>query len=112
MYLAEYSGKGVCIAVIDSGVHAAHPHVGGVSGGVAIRADGTLDEDFVDRLGHGTAVTAAIREKAPAADIIAIKVFWRDLPVTALWQQVSVLLAIGIVLFAIARKIARRWEYS
>jgi ABC-2 type transport system permease protein len=40
------------------------------------------------------------------------KVFWRDLPVTALWQQVSVLLAIGIVLFAIARRIARRWEYS
>ena len=40
------------------------------------------------------------------------KVFWRDLPVTALWQQVSVLLAIGIVLFAIARRIARRWEYA
>jgi hypothetical protein len=34
------------------------------------------------------------------------------LPVTALWQQVSVLLAIGIVLFAIARRVARRWEYS
>jgi ABC-2 type transport system permease protein len=41
-----------------------------------------------------------------------IKVFWRDLPVTALWQQVSVLLAIGIVLFALARRIARRWEYA
>lgn len=38
------------------------------------------------------------------------KVFWRDLPVQDLWPQVSVLLAIGIVLFAIARKIARRWE--
>jgi ABC-2 type transport system permease protein len=40
------------------------------------------------------------------------KVFWRDLPVTALWPQVSVLLAIGIVLFALARRIARRWEYA
>ena len=40
------------------------------------------------------------------------KVFWRDLPVTALWQQVTVLLAIGIVLFAVARRIARRWEYA
>jgi len=40
------------------------------------------------------------------------KVFWRDLPVSALWQQVSVLLAIGIVLFAIARRVARRWEYA
>lgn len=41
-----------------------------------------------------------------------IKVFWRDMPVSALWQQVSVLLAIGIVLFALARRIARRWEYA
>jgi len=40
------------------------------------------------------------------------KVFWRDQPVTALWPQVSVLLAIGIVLFVIARRIARRWEFA
>jgi ABC-2 type transport system permease protein len=40
------------------------------------------------------------------------KVFWRDLPVTALWPQVSVLLATGIVLFAVARRVARRWEFS
>ena len=40
------------------------------------------------------------------------KVFWRDEPVSHLWPQVSVLLATGVVLFAIARKIARRWEYA
>jgi ABC-2 type transport system permease protein len=40
------------------------------------------------------------------------KVFWRDEPVTHLWPQVSVLLAAGIVLWAIARRLARRWEYS
>jgi ABC-2 type transport system permease protein len=40
------------------------------------------------------------------------KVFWRDLPVSALWQQVSVLLAVAIGLFLIARRIARRWEYA
>ena len=79
MYLAEYTGRGVRIAVIDSGVHAEHPHVRGVAGGVAIREDGTLHEDYVDRLGHGTAVIAAIREKAPHAEILAIKVFWRAL---------------------------------
>jgi len=67
------------VAVIDSGVPATHPHVGGVSGGFAIRDDGTLADDYVDRLGHGTAVTAAIREKAPAAGILAIKVFWSSL---------------------------------
>jgi subtilisin family serine protease len=79
MFLAEFSGKGVRIAVIDSGVHAAHPHVGGVAGGVGIREDGTTTDDYVDRLGHGTAVAAAIREKAPEAEILAIKVFWRTL---------------------------------
>ena len=40
------------------------------------------------------------------------KVFLRDEPVSHLWPQVVVLLAIGVVLFAIARKIAVRWEYA
>ena len=40
------------------------------------------------------------------------KVFWRDEPVSHLWPQVPVLLGTGIVLFAIARRLARRWEYS
>jgi subtilisin family serine protease len=83
MYFAEYTGHGVRIAVIDSGVHAGHPHVGGVGGGFGIGEDGTLTDDFVDRLGHGTAVTAAIREKAPDADILVIKVFWRVLATDA-----------------------------
>jgi subtilisin family serine protease len=65
----------VRIAVIDSGVHAAHPHVKGVAGGIAIKADGRQDTEFVDRLGHGTAVTAVIREKAPGAAIFAVKIF-------------------------------------
>jgi ABC-2 type transport system permease protein len=38
------------------------------------------------------------------------KVFWYDQPVTELWPQVGVLLAIGIVLFVAARRFARRWE--
>ncbi len=40
------------------------------------------------------------------------KVFWRDEPVSHLWPQVLVLLGIGVVLCAIARRLARRWEYS
>lgn len=67
------------IAVIDSGVHAAHPHVNGVAGGVSILPDGSEDDDYVDRLGHGTAVTAVIREKAPNAEIFAVKVFHQSL---------------------------------
>lgn len=73
------TGRGVRIAVIDSGVFATHPHIGGVAGGVAIAPDGTEHGDFVDRLGHGTAVTAAIKEKAADAEIYAVKVFDRAL---------------------------------
>lgn len=63
------------IGIIDSGVHAAHPHVKGVAGGVGILRDGREETDYTDRLGHGTAVTAVIREKAPAAEIYAVKIF-------------------------------------
>ena len=69
----------VRVAVIDSGVHASHPHVGGVAGGVAIDERGQESEDFVDRLGHGTAVAAAIHEKAPEAELFAVRVFDRTL---------------------------------
>ena len=69
----------VRVAVIDSGVYASHPHVGGVAGGVAIDEQGHESDDFVDRLGHGTAVTAAIREKAPDAELFAVRVFDRTL---------------------------------
>jgi hypothetical protein len=72
----------VRVAVIDSGVHAGHPHVGGVAAGFGIDEHGAVHDDFVDRLGHGTAVTAAIREKAPGAQIVAVKVFDRELAAT------------------------------
>lgn len=69
----------VRVVIIDSGVHAAHPHINGVSGGIGVDPAGDLHDDYVDRLGHGTAVTAVIREKAPAAEILVAKVFDREL---------------------------------
>lgn len=60
---------------MDSGVFPEHPHVGGVAGGVAIRSDGSESDDWLDRLGHGTAVAAAIREKVPEAELLAVRVF-------------------------------------
>jgi hypothetical protein len=62
----------VRIAVIDSGVNPDHPHITRVDGGFPAN-------DFLDRLGHGTAVMAAIQEKAPAADYFAVRVFDREL---------------------------------
>jgi len=73
------TGRGVRVAIVDSGVHASHPHVGSVAGGVAIDGEGRQHADFIDRLGHGTAVAAAIREKAPDAELFAVKVFDRAL---------------------------------
>ena len=71
----DLRGRGVSVAVIDSGVNPAHPHVNAVAGGVKIGLSGEFSEDFVDRLGHGTAVFAAIQEKAPEADLYAVRVF-------------------------------------
>ena len=81
--LPNATGRGVRVAVIDSGVHVAHPHVQSVYSGIGIDSDGREHDDYVDRLGHGTAVTAVIREKAPDADVFVIKVFDRQLATTA-----------------------------
>jgi subtilisin family serine protease len=80
--LRRVSGRPVRIAVVDSGVYAGHPHVQGVAGGVSLMA-GAAEDDYLDRNGHGTAVAAAIREKAPDAELIAVKVFDRELATTA-----------------------------
>ena len=71
-----YTGKGVKIGMIDSGVNPAHPHVCGVAGGVRISSgDESHSPDYLDYLGHGTAVAGAIREKAPDVQLYAVKVF-------------------------------------
>ena len=72
----------VRVVLIDSGVHASHPHVNGVTGGIGIDSAGGRHADYVDRLGHGTAVAAVVREKAPAAEILVAKVFDRELAAT------------------------------
>jgi len=80
------AGRGVRIGVIDSGVFPGHPHIGPIAGGAAILPDDEISQDpraWIDRLGHGTAVTAAIQEKAPAAEIFAVKVFHDALKTSA-----------------------------
>jgi hypothetical protein len=66
------------IAIIDSGIHLGHPHVGEIAGGVGFTLAGESN-DAIDRLGHGTAVAGAIREKAPDAELWVVKVFDRRL---------------------------------
>lgn len=76
------TGRGVRVAIIDSGVNPSHPHITGIAGGVEITAQGETPV-YLDYLGHGTAVTAAIAEKAPEALLYAVKVFDRTLSTTA-----------------------------
>src|SRR6185503_1163727 len=74
------TGRGVRVGIIDSGVNPAHPHVCGVAGGIKITSNqGERATDYLDYLGHGTAVAGAIREKAPDAALYAVKVFDRAL---------------------------------
>jgi Subtilase family len=71
----------VRVGIIDSGINPDHPHVGGVNGGVFFHAQGR-STDYTDRIGHGTAVAGAIREKAPGADLYAVRIFDRRLTAT------------------------------
>jgi subtilisin family serine protease len=73
------TGKGVRVAVIDSGVHAAHPHIAGVAGGITIGPGADDELAYTDVIGHGTAVMAAIKEKAPEAEYFAVRVFYSSL---------------------------------
>jgi subtilisin family serine protease len=75
---AAATGQGVRIATIDSGVASRHPHVGPVIDGASVQPDGSIQvglEQAVDHIGHGTAVMAAIQEKAPGADYVAVRIF-------------------------------------
>lgn len=81
--LAGRTGRGIRVAVVDSGVHAGHPHIGGAAGGIAFDDLGQSHDDLIDRIGHGTAVAAAIHEKAPDAELLIVKVFDRSLAATA-----------------------------
>lgn len=79
-FLADRTGKGIVVAVLDSGVHPSHPHVGPIEFAENLETPGG---DTVDRLGHGTAVAAAIRDIAPGATLIVGKIFDRALATNA-----------------------------
>lgn len=75
---AGRTGRGIRVAVLDSGIHPGNPHIGRVTAGVCITDVGETD-DALDHVGHGTAVAAAILEKAPGIELVAVRVFDRTL---------------------------------
>ena len=73
------SGAGVKVCILDSGVEAGHPLVGGLAGAVAISLgpDGepVAEEDVEgDLCGHGTACAGVVRSIAPAAEVYCVRV--------------------------------------
>ena len=68
----------VRIGIIDSGVDPAHPGIGPIAAGTAFTSE-SFSKIYLDYLGHGTAVAAAIRAHAPEAELYIAKVFDRAL---------------------------------
>ncbi len=77
--LGGSTGKGVKVCILDSGVEASHPLVGGVADAVSIALDeegepvATPDEEG-DLCGHGTACAGVVRALAPEAEIHSVRV--------------------------------------
>jgi subtilisin family serine protease len=83
----EGSGRGVRVAVIDSGIEDGHPLVGKVQQAIAVEVSDDDDDDDVqfieaphdDLYGHGTACAGLIRAMAPEVELVSVRVLGPDL---------------------------------
>jgi subtilisin len=82
------TGKGVRVAVVDSGIEWDHPALGGcIRGGVVVEYDEHADPDVIivddpkstDLSGHGTACAGIIHAIAPEAELYSVRVLGRDM---------------------------------
>lgn len=87
--LAEATGAGVRVAVLDTGVDVTHPDLAGaVDRSVAVSRDYSgwacrdlgpgLSAAQLDPVGHGTACAGIIHELAPAARLVSVRVIGAD----------------------------------
>lgn len=84
----DSTGAGVKVAVVDSGIEASHPALGGaVRGGITVEYDENLpsririDQDTPPRdlSGHATACAGIIHKIAPGAQLYSVRVLGRDM---------------------------------
>jgi subtilisin len=80
----DRTGRGVRVAIIDSGIEHGHPLVGDVQQAIAVEESGDDDVEFVegphdDLYGHGTACAGIIRGLAPLVDLVSVRVLGPDL---------------------------------
>ena len=76
--LGGATGAGVRVCILDSGVEAGHPLIGGVDSAVAVTVtDGevTIEDDTAgDLCGHGTACAGIVRALAPDCELHSVRV--------------------------------------
>jgi subtilisin len=83
--IARGRGKGVRIAILDSGVETAHPNLAGLEllDDLAVIAEGlrlrAIPGNGRDLYGHGTAVASILRQCAPEAEIGSFRVLGEKL---------------------------------
>lgn len=75
----DADGSDVRVCVLDSGVDASHPLVGGLDRAMDVITDGdsnlaVVPTDPGDTAGHGTACASVIRSIAPAASLTSVRV--------------------------------------
>lgn len=84
----DSTGRGVRVAVIDTGIEHDHPALGGsVRSGVIIEYDEDAEDGYrvepderpQDLAGHGTACAGIIHSLAPEAEITSVRVLGRDM---------------------------------
>jgi len=75
---AEADGSGVVVAIVDSGVNFAHPHLSlPPRGWSVVRGDDGIEVEaggLHDRYGHGTCCAALVHWLAPASELFAVRV--------------------------------------
>ena len=84
----EYTGKGVSIAIIDSGINVNDPRLAGVEiegWSIQLGAMGhaMLSSEFHDEHGHGTEMAVAAHLLAPDAKLLAVKIMGKKLRTSA-----------------------------
>jgi subtilisin family serine protease len=81
---ADATGRGVTVAILDSGLERGHPRLGGrVTESVAVElVDGVatvVADEAGDLFGHGTACASLVLGLAPEVDLVSIRVLGSDL---------------------------------
>lgn len=75
----DYTGKGVSVAIVDSGIDRDDPRLAGVQiegWSITLGATGhaLLSSDYTDQNGHGTEIAAAVLKVAPDIKLLAVKI--------------------------------------